>query len=57
MSKTSLQWDKEALQTLKKIPAFVRPLAKKKIEKEAIARGIDLITPELMNQVREKQTA
>jgi hypothetical protein len=57
MSQASLQWDEEALATLKKIPAFVRPMAKKKIEKEAIKRGIERITAELMNEVRQKQTA
>ena len=54
MSQTTLYWHEETLATLKKIPAFVRLMAKKKIEKEAIALGIDTITVELMNQVRNK---
>ncbi len=57
MNQTNLQWDEEALATLKKIPAFVRPMVKKKIEKEATVRGLDLITTELMNEIREKQPA
>lgn len=57
MSQTALQWDEDAQALLKKIPAFVRPMVKKKIEKEARARGIELITPELMNEIREKQPA
>ena len=57
MSQTALQWNDEALATLKKIPAFVRPMVKKKIEKGALARGLNTITTELMNEIRERQPA
>jgi len=57
MSQTALQWNDEALASLKKIPAFVRPMVKKKIEKEAAARGLETITTELMNDIRKKQAA
>ena len=57
MAKTTLQWDDEALASLKRVPAFVRPLAKRKIEKAAKAQGIEIITLELVHQVKQKQMA
>lgn len=56
-SETALQWDEEAQALLKKVPAFVRPMARKKIEKAAVEMGVETITVELMNQVKEKQMA
>lgn len=57
MTQTTLQWDEEAQTLLNKVPAFVRPMAKKKIEKAAAEMGVETITVELMNQVKEKQMA
>jgi len=57
MSQTALQWEEDAQALLKKVPAFVRPMAKKKIEKLASEMGIETITVELVNQVKEKQMA
>jgi len=57
MSQTVLQWDEEAQTLLKKVPAFVRPMARKKIEKAAVEMGIKTITVELVNQVKEKKMA
>jgi hypothetical protein len=48
-----MEWTAEALELLEKIPVFVRPMAKKKIEKQAEAEGLEEITPEFMQKVRE----
>jgi hypothetical protein len=49
MSNESLPWDPEALQRLEKIPAFVRNMAKSKIEKAAKAAGEDKVSVEFMD--------
>jgi hypothetical protein len=48
-----MEWTAEALELLEKIPVFVRPMAKKKIETKAEAEGITEITPEFMQKARE----
>ncbi|MBE9531349.1 MAG: PCP reductase family protein [Proteobacteria bacterium] len=48
-----MEWTDEALKLLEKIPVFVRPMAKKKIEKKAEEAGLTEITPEFMQKVRE----
>jgi len=57
MSQTTVQWDEEALDTLNKIPAMVRPMIKKKIEKTAVIERVEIITVEFMNHVKERQMA
>lgn len=57
MNQTALQWDEDAQALMKKVPAFVRPMARKKIEKAAAEMGVETITVELVNQVKEKQMA
>ena len=44
VSDKKIPWDDAALQRLNKIPSFVRGMAKKKIEKEAMAEGEERIT-------------
>lgn len=51
-----LTWKPEALELLKKIPFFVRPVAKKKIEKDALEKGMTEITAEFMEEVRKKRS-
>ena len=51
-SKKSVTWTPEAAAYLKRIPFFVRPLAKKRIESEAIARGEHEITVALMEELK-----
>ena len=51
-----MEWTAEALELLEKIPIFVRPMAKKKIETKAEEEGITEITPEFMQKVREEHT-
>ncbi len=45
-------WTAEAEACLKEIPFFVRPAARKKIEKFALDRGITTITPEIYAQAK-----
>ncbi|HBG46441.1 MAG TPA: hypothetical protein DDW94_05560 [Deltaproteobacteria bacterium] len=47
-------WSVEAEERLKKAPAFIRPMIKKGLERYAAAKGIRVITPELMAELREK---
>jgi hypothetical protein len=54
MSNTPLVWDEEALKRLEKIPAFVRGMAKGKIEKEAQEAGETRITTEFMDKIKSK---
>ncbi len=48
------QWSADAEERLKKIPFFARPIAKRGMVDYAEKNGIDLITPELMDKVREQ---
>jgi hypothetical protein len=54
MSNESLPWDEAALKRLEKIPAFVRNMAKSKIEKAAKAAGEDKVTAEFMEANKGK---
>jgi hypothetical protein len=44
MSDQSIPWDEEALQRIEKIPAFVRNMAKSRIEKAAKEAGEEKVT-------------
>ncbi|MBM0742089.1 PCP reductase family protein [Phormidium sp. CLA17] len=50
----AIQWTSEAEARLKEIPFFVRPAARKKIEKFAGERGITEITVEVYEQAKQK---
>lgn len=50
----SIEWTPEAEACLKEIPFFVRPAARKKIEKFAQEQGIEQITPEVYAQAKQK---
>ena len=54
MTDQTIQWDEAALQRIEKIPAFVRKMAKTKIEKAAIAAGADKITVEFLDANKAK---
>ncbi|WKZ33627.1 MAG: radical SAM protein [Thermodesulfobacteriota bacterium] len=47
-------WSPDAEERLKNVPAFIRPTIKKGLERYASHKGIKLITPELMKELREK---
>lgn len=51
---TQPAWSAEAEERLKNIPSFIRPMIKKGLEQYASHKGIQLITPELMKELREK---
>ncbi len=52
--KTTMEWTEAAEAKLKEIPFFVRPAARKKIEKFAAEAGESLITPEIYAQAKAK---
>jgi hypothetical protein len=49
-----MNWTTEAEAKLKEIPFFVRPAARKKIEKLAQEMGAAEITPEIYDQAKSK---
>ncbi len=51
---SSPEWTAEAEACLKEIPFFVRPAARKKIEKFAQEAGIHQITVEVYHQAKQK---
>ena len=50
----AIQWTTEAEALLKEIPFFVRPAARKKIEKFANEKGTSEITPEVYQQAKQQ---
>jgi hypothetical protein len=50
----SVVWTAEAEARLKEIPFFVRPAARKKIEKFAAEQGLNSITVEVYEQAKQK---
>ena len=54
MTDQTIQWDEAALQRIEKIPAFVRYMAKSKIEKAAIAAGEAKVTVEFLDANKAK---
>lgn len=54
MTDQSIQWDEAALKRIEKIPAFVRNMAKSKIEKAAIVAGEDKVTVEFLDANKAK---
>ncbi|NEQ55124.1 MAG: protochlorophyllide oxidoreductase [Leptolyngbya sp. SIO3F4] len=50
----SIEWTAEAKARLKEIPFFVRPAARKKIEKFAQEANITEITAEVYEQAKQK---
>jgi hypothetical protein len=54
MTDQSIPWDEDALNRIKKIPAFVRNKAKAKIEKAAIAAGEEKVTADFLDANKTK---
>ncbi len=54
MDGKSPAWEESALEHLNKVPAFVRPMVKKGIEKYAESNSIGLITVAIMEEIRAK---
>ncbi len=53
MAKTKVQWTPETEAMMKKVPFFVRPMAKRKAEQVARERGMDTITVGLLEELRD----
>jgi nucleotide-binding universal stress UspA family protein len=52
--KNTIIWSEEATERLERVPSFARPMAVMAIERFALENGHSVITPEIMNQAREK---
>jgi len=53
-SASGMTWSREAEQRLENIPDFIRPMARKEIERVAKERGLATITPQVMDETKEK---
>jgi len=49
-----IAWTREAEQRLDNIPDFIRPMARKEIERVAKERGVDTITAQVMDDAKDK---
>lgn len=55
MSNTSdLTWTKEAQENINQVPFFVRGKVKKKVEDFAREKGYSEITPQVLDEVKDK---
>jgi hypothetical protein len=53
-SPNGLSWTREAEQRLENIPDFIRPMARKEIERLAKERGVATITAQVMDEAKDK---
>ena len=53
-SSNGMAWTSEAEQRLENIPDFIRPMARKEIERVAKERGLATITAQVMDETKEK---
>jgi hypothetical protein len=53
-SPNGMNWSREAEQRLENIPDFIRPMARKEIERIARERGLATITAQVMDEAKEK---
>lgn len=53
-SPNGLVWSREAEQRLENIPDFIRPMARKEIERVARERGLQTVTAQVMDEAKEK---
>lgn len=51
---TGMVWTKEAEQRLENIPDFIRPMARREIERLAKERGVATVTAQMMDEAKEK---
>ena len=54
MTAKNITWDAAALKRLEKAPFFVRGMAKRKVEAEAVKQGVHHITEAFMEQVKNR---
>ena len=53
-SSNGMTWSPEAEKRLENIPDFIRPMARKEVERVAKERGMPVITAQVMDDVKEK---
>ncbi|MCP9455081.1 MAG: PCP reductase family protein [Nitrospira sp.] len=53
-SPSDLVWSREAEQRLENIPDFIRPMARREIERVARERGLQTVTAQVMDEAKEK---
>ncbi|TKS59041.1 MAG: hypothetical protein EWM72_02694 [Nitrospira sp.] len=53
-SSNGMTWSREAEQRLENIPDFIRPMARKEIERVAKERGLATITTQVMDETKDK---
>jgi hypothetical protein len=53
-SPNGMTWSREAEQRLENIPDFIRPMARKEIERVAKERGLATITAQVMDETKDK---
>ncbi|OQW61825.1 MAG: hypothetical protein BVN28_06875 [Nitrospira sp. ST-bin4] len=49
-----MAWSREAEQRLENIPDFIRPMARKEVERLAKERGVSTITAQVMDEAKDK---
>ena len=53
-SPEGLTWSREAEQRLDNIPDFIRPMARKEVERMAKERGVSTVTAQVMDEAKDK---
>ena len=53
-SPEGMSWSREAEQRLENIPDFIRPMARKEVERMAKERGVSTITAQVMDEAKDK---
>lgn len=53
-SPEGMTWSREAEQRLENIPDFIRPMARKEVERMAKERGVSTITAEVMDDAKDR---
>ncbi len=53
-SPEGMSWSQEAEQRLENIPDFIRPMARKEVERMAKERGVSTITAQVMDEAKDK---
>lgn len=53
-SPDGMTWSREAEQRLENIPDFIRPMARKEVERMAKERGLETITAQVMDDAKDK---
>ena len=53
-SPEGMTWSREAEQRLENIPDFIRPMARKEVERMAKERGLATITAQVMDEAKDK---